>query len=125
MHGLLLVAKSFSRIKMHKYRAIPTEVDGIRFASKKEAKRYVELKLMERKTMITDLELQPKIPIQMMNTATGESKKVGTYVADFRYYCNERHKVITEDVKGFKTPLYKFKKKCVEAADDSLEVVEI
>ena len=110
---------------MHKYRAIPTEVDGIRFASKKEAKRYVELKLMEKKTMITDLELQPKIPIEIMNTATGESKKVGSYVADFRYFCNQRHKVITEDVKGFKTPLYKFKKKCVEAADDSLEVVEI
>jgi len=33
--------------KWHKYGAIPTEVDGIRFASKKEEKRYGELKLLE------------------------------------------------------------------------------
>jgi hypothetical protein len=43
----------------NKYRNIKTIVDGITFASKKEAKRYSELKLLERAGMITDLELQP------------------------------------------------------------------
>jgi hypothetical protein len=34
--------------KRSKYSAVPTEVDGIRFDSKKEARRYADLKLLER-----------------------------------------------------------------------------
>lgn len=92
---------------MSKYRAKPTFVDGIRFASKREAKRYEELKLLIRIGQISDLELQPKFDI-IVNEI-----KICRYIADFRY--KENGSTIIEDVKGFKTPVYKLKKKLMFA----------
>jgi hypothetical protein len=90
-----------------KYRAKPTTVDGIRFASKKEARRFSELKLLERAGKIADLELQPRYDLHVAG------KKVAAYVADFRYV--EGGETIIEDVKGMKTPMYRMKKKMVMA----------
>ena len=45
---------------MLKYRNIKTEIDGIKFDSKKEAKRYSELKMLESASAINQLELQPQ-----------------------------------------------------------------
>ena len=64
---------------MTKYRAIKTVVDGITFDSKKEAKRYSELKMMEKAGIIATLRLQPEFKC-MVN-----GKKVCTYKADFEY----------------------------------------
>ena len=111
---------------MNKYRNIKTEFDGIKFDSLKEARRYQELKLMERAGEITDLELQRKfmlIPVQY--EATSEMIKRGknkgyykkklvekelTYIADF-VYKDKSGKQIVEDVKGVKTKEYRIKKK--------------
>lgn len=90
-----------------KYGAQPVIVDGLRFASKKEAARYRELKAWQDAGGIGGLELQPRYPL----VVNGE--KVGTYVADFRY--RRDGEAITEDVKGVKTPLYKLKAKLVKA----------
>lgn len=92
---------------MTKYKAIKTEVDGIMFASKKEAMRYKELKFLRSQYRISDLILQPKFPVEVCG------KKICTYVADFLYY--ENGQKIIEDVKGVKTPVYRLKKKLVEA----------
>ena len=92
---------------MTKYGAIKTVVDGITFASKKEAKRYTELKLLEREGEISRLELQPRYDI------TINGVKVCTYVGDFRYFT--KAKQVLEDCKGFKTPLYRLKAKLVRA----------
>ena len=43
---------------MSKYRNIKTEVDGIVFDSKAEARRYAELRLLEKANEISDLRLQ-------------------------------------------------------------------
>ena len=116
----------------HKYRAIKTTVDGKTFDSKKEAKRYTELKLLEKTGMITHLELQPTYQI------TVNGVDICKYRADFRYltvraedkeqYTNSKGEwivptqtgdpegQIVEDIKGFKTPLYRLKKKLVEAS---------
>lgn len=51
------------RIDWTKYHAQTTEVDGIKFASKKEAKRYAELVLMEKAHEITGLERQRKFTL--------------------------------------------------------------
>lgn len=91
---------------MNKYSAIKTEVDGIVFASKKEARRYQELKLLQKAKKIHMLELQPKFPIVINKV------KVCTYIADFEYMENGYR--IIEDVKGIKTPVYRLKKKLVE-----------
>lgn len=100
-----------------KFRAIPTYVDGIRFASKKEAARYNELKLLERAGEISRLELQPRFDI------TVNGVKCGFYKADYRYFQGNAWRV--EDCKGFRTPLYKFKKKLVEALYPGVIIREV
>jgi hypothetical protein len=103
----------------HKYGAKPTVVDGIRFASMKEARRYGELKLLERAGEIRGLHLQPRYtlyvsPLPPHHRINGPCEEVGSYIADFGYF-DRRGDHIVEDVKGFKTPLYRWKKRHVEA----------
>jgi len=107
-----------TKVPTSKYGAQPTVVDGIRFASKAEARRYEELKLRERVGEISDLTLQPRYPL----VVNGE--KVGTYVGDFRYTEAATQQETVEDVKGVATPVYRLKKKLVRAiyGVDILEV---
>ena len=98
-----------------KYNAKPIVIDGIRFASTKEGNRYLVLRDMEKKGEITHLELQPKFDMIVNGI------KVGYYKADFIYF--EGQKRIVEDVKGMKTPVYKLKKKIVEA-QYSIKILE-
>lgn len=90
-------------MKRHKFGAVRTEVDGVKFASKAEARRYQELKLAQACGAISALELQPAFPL------TAHGKKLATYIADFRYH--QRGATVIEDVKGMKTPMYRLKKK--------------
>jgi len=101
-----------------KYAAIKTEVDGLVFASKKEAKRYSELRLLERAGEIAALELQPKFPCVV------NGQKVCVYIADFAYLNAQGSRVI-EDVKGMKTRVYRIKKKLVEALYPNVKIVEV
>jgi hypothetical protein len=109
----------------HKYRAKPTVIDGIRFASQKEARRYQELRLLERAGEIHGLQLQPRFPL----LAPPGGNRLGEYRADFRYCtCRRgakcaRSQEVVEDVKGFKTPLYRWKKRHVEA-QYGIQVIE-
>lgn len=114
-----------------KYGAVKTEVDGIVFASKKEAKRYQELKLLERAGEIRGLQLQPRFELRAALTLADIGRErdpalIGHYVGDFTFEerlvpkggpvgLRREWRRIVEDVKGFKTPLYRFKKKFVEA----------
>lgn len=86
----------------HKYSAIPTEVRGIRFASKKEAKRYQELLLMKAQGIIKDIELQPSYLLQEGFERNGKKHRPINYRADFKvtYFDGT---VEAEDVKGFRT----------------------
>lgn len=88
-----------------KYHAIPTVIDGIKFASRKEALRYRQLKLMEQGKAIQDLKMQVAYPLIKKSKYGREIK----YVADFTYYDNGH--LIVEDVKGVRTPVYKLKKR--------------
>lgn len=94
---------------MTKYRAIKTELDGITFDSKREAARYAELKMMQHHGVIDRLELQPVYEISI------NGRKVCKYIADFRYFCRARNRWVTEDVKGVQTPVFRLKKKLIEA----------
>ena len=109
---------TFFRHNFTKYNNKVTFIDGHRFMSKREAARYVDLKNLERGGIISNLELQPRFPIVINGV------KICDYVADFRYYDNERRREVVEDVKGVKTPEYKLKKKLVLAVL-GLEIVEI
>lgn len=95
--------------KPSKYRSKRTTVDGITFASKAEARRYGELKLLERAGKIQGLELQPRFDLVVMG------RKVARYVADFAYTERATGKPVLEDVKGMKTPVYRLKAKLMQA----------
>lgn len=103
--------------KPHKYRAQPMVVDGIAFPSKREAARYAELKRLEKAGEIEGLELQPRYRLDVPGIVSVDHRcTIGSYVADFRYFDHRQGGiVVVEDVKGFKTPLYRWKKKHVEA----------
>ena len=95
-------------IKRSKYNSKKTQIDGITFDSKKEAERYGFLKILEKAGEITDLILQHPF------TFTIDGVKMFTYKSDFMYYDKAQAKIIIEDVKGMKTPIYKLKKKIIE-----------
>lgn len=107
------------RPKRSKYRAQRTTIDGQAFASKREASRYQQLRLLERAGRIANLELQPAYPLFAPALHAGadptELIAVGTYYGDFRYRDVERQVVVLEDVKGVKTTAYALKKRIVEA----------
>jgi len=88
-------------------------VDGHLFASKAEAKRYGELKLLVKARQIDSLEVQPVFLLSVPCREGGIV--IGFYRADFRYMESGTSRQIVEDVKGHATPLYRWKKRHVEA----------
>ncbi len=95
---------------MSKYHSTPTEVNGIRFDSKREANRWAELRILERAGKIQKLKRQVKyllIPSQYRDGKCIERE--ASYIADF-VYIKDGHLVV-EDCKGFRTPEYKIKRK--------------
>ncbi len=101
-----------------KYGNVKTVIDGIAFASKKEAKRYGELKLLQHAGKIDSLTCQVPFEVRL------NGEKICVYVADFRYLDLETTGYVIEDVKGMRTPVYKLKKKLVEA-QYGIVIVEI
>jgi len=88
----------------HKFNAIKTECDGIKFSSRKEAKRYSELKFLQSNGEL--LFFLRQVPFHLLGNVR--------YVCDFMvFWCNGD--VTVEDVKGMKTDMYIVKKKLVEA----------
>lgn len=106
-----------------KYHSKKTEVDGITFDSRKEAKRYVELKGLMEDGVITGLQRQVKyilIPAQKEPDTLGKRggmikgktlERECSYLADFVYTVCETGETIVEDTKGVKTPDYIIKRK--------------
>ena len=117
---LLEETKTAHRAKRRqKYFAQPVvDEDGKRFASKKEFKRYCQLKILESAGTIANLTLQPRFDIVV------NGKNCGFYKGDFAYF--EKNKRVIEDVKSepTKTPVYRLKKKIVEALY-GVEIVEV
>lgn len=110
----------------HKYGAIATSVNGIKFPSKAEAKRYRELMLLKRAGVVTDVQLQPTYELipKFIHTATGEKVSATKYKADFLVTYKDGHQEI-EDVKGYLTPVYKLKKRMFMNAYPNLQIKEI
>lgn len=104
---------------VNKYHARRTTVGDITFDSAAEARRYAELLLLMRAGTIRCLELQPKYRCVV------NGQVICDYVADFRYF--EGEQTITEDVKSepTKTPVYRLKKRLVEACFPGVKIREI
>jgi hypothetical protein len=88
---------------VNKFRNIRTGT----YASKKEAKRAAELRLLEKAGVI--LELREQYKFELIPKQEGE--RAVHYVADFVYYDNEKKCSVVEDVKGFRTRDYIIKRK--------------
>lgn len=111
---------------MNKYRNQRTTVNGITFDSRREAKRYCELCVLERAGEIIDLQIQKTfvlVPEQRAESTERYQKGIHkgewkqgkllerpiTYIADFAYY--QDGKLIVEDAKGLRTKEYILKRK--------------
>lgn len=111
-----------------KYNASKCVVDGIKFDSKHEAERYLELKLLERGGVISDLRLQ--VEFELIPNQYATEKRYGKngkplkdkqvllerkccYISDFVYIDNETKETVVEDAKSpvTRTPKYRIKKK--------------
>ena len=90
-------------------------LDGITFDSKKESRRYAELKLLEKAGEISNLMMQVPFELQpkFRNEVTGKIEHAIKYYADFTYLTKDGETVI-EDVKSEatrKNDVYQIKRK--------------
>ena len=105
----------------NKYNAKKVVVDGEVFHSKKEARRWQELKLLEKAGKITFLKRQEKyllIPTQREIINDNGNLKAGkvverecAYIADFTYLDKDSMEMVVEDTKGVRTADYILKRK--------------
>jgi hypothetical protein len=93
--------------KKSKYNNVRTEVDGIKFPSKKQAAYYQKLKLARETGELGYFLME--VPFKLPGGVT--------YRADFIEFWKhgDGYKVVVTDVKGMLTSVYKLKKKQVEA----------
>lgn len=93
-----------------------TVINGTRFHSKGESRRFLELQLLEKAEKISNLKLQVTFPLIVNGV------EVATYKADFTYI--ENSKLVIEDYKGFQTDIFKLKWKILKAMMiDSKDVI--
>lgn len=96
----------------NKYRNRKIRIDGLTFASMKEARRYYELSWMQRSGDITGLKTQ--VPFELIpaqKDADGRTaERAVRYIADFVYTTKDGARVV-EDAKGVKTQEYIIKRK--------------
>ena len=84
------------------------EYDGYKFDSKGERDRYVQLKMLERAGVISDLQVH--VPFQLV-PKDGKERAI-CYEADFVYM--EKGERVVEDFKGYKTDVYKIKRRLMK-----------
>ena len=99
--------------------------DGIRFDSKREYLRYVDLKLIQRAGEIDTLRVHPKfpitiggVPIMVSSNQHNKWDRHLTYEADFQYWDCDKKIMVIEDVKmqsGHRTGVYKIKRALMRA----------
>lgn len=93
--------------RQNKYKAKKVKMDGMTFDSQKEANRWFSLRLLERAGKIQNLKRQVRIEI----VPKSDFGRALYYIADFVY--KEDGKTVVEDSKGFRTDVYKLKKRLV------------
>lgn len=101
--------------KGNKYKNIKTK-DG--FDSKKEAKRFKELEMLQKAGIIRNLTKQsPFILLPSFKDKRGNTEKGIKYISDFVYFDIEKNSFVIEDVKSpftKKLPAYIIKRKLVK-----------
>lgn len=91
------------KTKKSKHGNVIVNTDEGKFDSTGELNRWNELKLIQKSGTITALTKQVRFNLAGVN-----------YIADFVYYDIESRRFIVEDFKGFRTAIYKNKKKLMK-----------
>lgn len=107
--------------KGSKYGNIKTEYNGISFMSKREASYAQDLDLSKRAKNPKDKVVSYEVQVPYLIEING--KKICKYLADFKVLYADGHTEVV-DVKGFRTDIYKLKKKLVEATY-GIEIKEV
>ena len=120
--------QSKSKGRGNKFKAMKVELDGMTFDSKKEHRRYIELKAMQQRSEIRDLKHHTKFELAPKTKIEGEkrAKPALRYFADFTYY-RSTGEFVVEDVKSVATKestVYKMKRHMMLAIH-GIEVREI
>ena len=115
------------KIKSNKYHNTKVIYKGIKFDSKKERDRYIQLKQLHSLGIIESLELQPKF--LLLDTIHYKSKTYPKtyYKADFKYKTKDGVEII-EDVKSkitSKDKTYRLKIKMLLTKYPDIEFVEV
>ena len=113
--GSIAAPAPHGEAKSSKYGSIRTEVNGITFDSKWEGQRYMELLIMERTSLIKDLQVHSPFALHSPSRC-GEKIRVGSIVIDFVYWGDDGQ-MRCEDTKSAPTrrhPLYRLKKAMFE-----------
>lgn len=111
-----------------KYHNTKVIYKDIRFSSKKEMRRYITLKQLERAGIIKELELQPKFLLLDTIHYKGKTYPKTYYIADFKYFDKEKGKYIIEDIKSpitAKDKVYRLKIKMLLAKYPNIDFVEV
>lgn len=124
----LKVAEKINRESKYHNRKVtyydPATKETISFDSEKERDYYLILKDRERRGEIKDLRRQVSIEIQRAFTDKADKKhRAIKYIADFVYYDLDDYQLHYIDVKGFKTEVYKLKKKLLAYRNIIIEEV--
>lgn len=82
------------------------------FSSLKERNHYIILEQLEKTGQIKDLKCQVKFELQPSFKLNNKTTRPITYIADFTYIQDD--KLIVVDTKGFRTDVYRLKKKLFE-----------
>jgi hypothetical protein len=99
-----------------KYGAVKTEADGKKFDSRREAKRWMELRVLENAKKILDLKHH------VMFDCMVNGMLVCRYEADFVYL--DGVQLVVEDAKGYRTREYILKRKLMRACN-GIEIKEV
>lgn len=100
-----------------KYGNKRTIIKGIEFHSKKEGFRYLELCSLVKSGNIKDLRLQVKYEFEK------NGRVFSSYKADFVYFDIKKGVYIVEDVKGYRTDMYRLKKNMMKVFHD-IDILE-
>lgn len=97
---------------MSKYHSVKTRCNnGHLHDSKKEAYRCGELHLLLKNKNISKLKVQVRIKLKESFRFQGKAIRSIFYIADFTYFDNDDKVFVIEDTKGYRTDVYKIKRK--------------
>lgn len=99
-------------MRVNKFFAKKTEVAGIMFDSRAEARRYGDLVLLQRAGHISGLTLQVpfELAVSVKFSGSSRAKPALKYIADFVYSDTKTGKIVVEDCKGALTKEFQIKR---------------